>query len=108
MFSLVTGSVRSASLILLLFSPLNKTITHVGTYSDLGPHQFTASAPAGNVKKDYVYTTSIVRTTPYRLDSWRVRRDARTGLATALEHINNANISGNLFLPLRVNYNRVY
>ncbi|TFK19600.1 hypothetical protein FA15DRAFT_674272 [Coprinopsis marcescibilis] len=109
MFSLVTGSIRSASLILLLFSPLNKTITHVGTYSDWGPHQFTASSPAGSVKKDYVYTTSIVRTTPYRLDSWRVKRDVSTGLATALEHVNNANItSASCYITIPPPYTHVY
>jgi len=53
-FHLISGSFRSHTLFLLAFDPARRTIHHVQTVSELGPHQYLAT----NQHKDRVYTTT--------------------------------------------------
>ncbi|TFK19601.1 3-carboxy-cis,cis-mucoante lactonizing enzyme [Coprinopsis marcescibilis] len=86
MLSIVAGSFRSLSLVLLVFSPLNRTLHHVETVPAFGPHQYLATTP----RKDYVYTTSWA--TPPILSSWRVERKDDDSVVR-LSHMNTVPIT---------------
>ncbi|KAF9447476.1 hypothetical protein P691DRAFT_706754 [Macrolepiota fuliginosa MF-IS2] len=68
LFHLVSGSFRSLSLFLLAFDPARRTINHVQTISNLGPHQYVAT----NQHKDKIFTTTWAQ--PPSLQSWSLER----------------------------------
>ncbi|KAJ7206456.1 hypothetical protein C8J57DRAFT_1099681 [Mycena rebaudengoi] len=75
---ILSGSFRSLSLFLLVFSPLQRTLDHVQTIKAFGPHQYIGLGPriesAESSRERHVYTTSWA--TPPELQSWAVERKA--------------------------------
>lgn len=82
---ILSGSFRSLSLFLLVFSPLHRTLSLVQTVDAFGPHQYLATNP----RKDRVYATSWAL--PPVLSSWEVER-LEPG-PWRVNHINNVPIS---------------
>ncbi|KAJ6600797.1 hypothetical protein B0H10DRAFT_2082939 [Mycena sp. CBHHK59/15] len=73
---ILSGSFRSLSLFLLVFSPLHRTLDLVQTIKAFGPHQYIGLGPRigstdGPLER-YVYTTSWA--TPPQLQSWAIER----------------------------------
>jgi carboxy-cis,cis-muconate cyclase len=64
---IITGSFRALSLVLLAFSPLNRTLDVVRHVPALGPHQYLAT----NANRNVVYATSWAQ--PPALSSWAVQ-----------------------------------
>ena len=64
---IVAGSFRALSLVLLAFSPLNRTLELVQQVSSLGPHQYLTT----NANRNVVYATSWAD--PPSLSSWAVQ-----------------------------------
>jgi hypothetical protein len=72
---ILTGSFRSVSLFLLVFSPLKLTLNLVQTIPAFGPHQYIGLGPhtqGGDVR--YAYTTSWAL--PPQLQSWAIEQQS--------------------------------
>lgn len=95
-YSIVAGSVNytSPGLILLAFSPYNRSISHVADIEGVGPHQFLTTTPM----RDCVFGTSLARDVPASLVSWKVQRDTEH-VVKGLEFINRVNISTSFAKP---------
>ncbi|KAJ7103774.1 hypothetical protein C8R44DRAFT_808135 [Mycena epipterygia] len=69
---ILTGSFRSLSLFLLVFSPLKRTLDLVQTIPAFGPHQYIGLGPRTDKDVRYAYTTSWAL--PPQLQSWAIEQ----------------------------------
>jgi carboxy-cis,cis-muconate cyclase len=84
----ISGSFRSLSLFLLVFSPLHRTLSLVQEIDAFGPHQYLATNP----RKDRVYTTSWAL--PPTLSSWAIEgSDSESSALWKVSHVNSVSIS---------------
>lgn len=86
-YHIISGSFRSLSLFLLVFSPLNRSLSHVQTIPGFGPHQYLFSDKG----RGLVYSTSWAL--PPLLSSWQVETSDHPHVPWTVNHINNVLIS---------------
>lgn len=86
---ILSGSFRSLSLFLLVFSPSRRSLSHLESIPAYGPHQYLAT----NRLKDRIYTTSWAL--PPSLSSWHVERSEVE--PWTVKHINTVSISMSVF-----------